>query len=651
MRNGFPRIALSAFAALVVCGSAYAAGPTISTLPTVYITDKHKDRNEYDFETAATKNVFRFTDAFDLSAYVSDDDATDTLEFLFVEQDTNGDPLASGHTIEINGQIGLPSIPGPADFATGGQAIDNDPLDFETILTSVGTPTDPSLANDPGTQPTPFASFSDVATLDLYVSDSTNNIVMKTFTVITTNDGSLDHFTDASDVFQTVSCDDTMAGWTRFQINGQPLTAFQNFLSGVNTAPTAGTSHTADASWVPASGTPTGSIGFRSSVDEHAVFISWDGPQPFTTASPTTAGNVYVVRWTVSAQHMGEDINSNDVLTNINPTDHALRSAQGDLRFRVGDGSQRAGIMEDVVSRGINAFETTARTHETFYYANAASAMSIAFDGLDFSGLPSTNNTVGLAATLEKVEISTAAFSGLQNSTTVLHNGTGGTPFQLALQDVASDWVMNFSEPAGNPTPNRSFTHNATNTATNVNELTVTYADSVAQSLHSFETTAQADVQDVPDNKIVVLDVYARTDAAGATVGTSADGAIRLPAIRMGFFAVSTSTKIDPLESGNPGRTTYMIIRTDNQKANSAAANPPLGLSTTSRLYRVIFSGNLVRNTSLDLRPQIQIYNFTSQTTNNQSQVIPGEQGTLIFDQVQVRTYDRPAEGAFVTCP
>lgn len=297
MFNGFKKVAFGVSSAALLSGTAFAVGPTIQAPPTLIITDQISQAaidqgatptfdNGTNNGVTASQGVYRFTEAFDLSNYVSIVSPGDinTVKWDFAELNgSGGTPLASGTTITIddgtNVSAGLGAAPTYAQVTTSSfasvAAADN--LSFTNVARAgVTTP------------------FEDTAYLKLYVAstaDTDQRVESAEFVVITENNSGLgDRFSAPSTIFTPLAQFQDLDGWAKsFDFNfatnfvitkaqHQPNAFGAAHIGGVQIVSTNGTttSLTDDSNWAKTTDMQSAPAG--------STFVPITGP--LATANP-----------------------------------------------------------------------------------------------------------------------------------------------------------------------------------------------------------------------------------------------------------------------------------------------------------------------------------------------------------------------------
>ena len=199
------RTLLGVLGTALLGGSVFAAGPFLSELPTVVISDQMNQADvaanpatPYDPFTAPTRNIYRFTDAVVLADYVffQDDSpaAKSTVKYVFEELEDNGSslvPVAPGsQTIQINGAVGTQGFGGTLgdfNFPALPDVVSAGALDFLDVFYTGPDPNNPTnpqgLSDVEGA--TPFVKRSYIS---MYVASPNGlDVGNDVFEVITTN--------------------------------------------------------------------------------------------------------------------------------------------------------------------------------------------------------------------------------------------------------------------------------------------------------------------------------------------------------------------------------------------------------------------------------------------------------------------------------
>lgn len=603
MRKGFTKKTLGVLAAALVSGSVFAVGPTVDEIPTVFMTDK-MDTDIYDFNTDTTQNLFRFSDAFVLEAYVSDpDSAVSELKYLFTESTTASPstPLTGGaRTISIDGNLGYASLPPTSgEILLDGYNVDTsgDALDFRNVQYS------PEPNNTPYADP---GVVDDEAIITMFVTDQEESGVgFKSFSVITTNDGTLDRLSDSTGVFSPADCIDTFDGWefaaaTTFLTLGYQLPTVSGNASHITQSPATSPAPAATSSL-------TAGTANASQVTGINLLADWALPAGNLSL---TQGNLYMVRWTVAS-----------TTAPGNETNNAT------MRLRVGpvstDGIGQA--HESWVEGAGNASgpNTTPTGFRSYAYAHQSGDAQLFFDVYDFSPDKATD------ATLSKVEIFTVDTNGLSGETTILNQGN-----------------PSFSTVSGQPTPAASpVAFDTTNVwrFTNVNtgrSITTTGsgANALIQNLSSAGTqmTFGTWISDNPasgglDSAInITNDKLLWVDVWMSAPTPSAD----LPELRLGVLG----SQVDVAAGG--GRSSHFIFRSDN------AGTVLNSLQTASQRFSIVMEPQLRAAASATFSANVTFDVFAFQP------FLSGvnDFGITRIDQVTIRTFDAP-ESPADACP
>jgi hypothetical protein len=256
MRKSLPLL-VAVLALALVGSSAFAFAPVMQPLPDVWIGDSEDNAGTVD------NNLFRFSDAFDLDAYVDDQDTTiSELVWSFYE-------MGAGN-LEVNG---ITELADPADAVNAdslGKDIrhasapyDDEFVDFWDLKDS---PLPLSLP-----YPTPTDPLDEVVTF--YVSDGA--FVDSGQCVVRADDGGVDRVSDTTAWVRIGGYDyeGTPQGWT---FTGPSVNA-------------------ADASYAGATSTYNSAALGTTTDNATSRFGFWSGPDSFAVAS----GNLYRFVWNV----------------------------------------------------------------------------------------------------------------------------------------------------------------------------------------------------------------------------------------------------------------------------------------------------------------------------------------------------------------
>lgn len=473
MHKGFTRTTLSVIGAALLSGSVFAAGPTLSNLPTVIITDKAKegaftpcdtfspalpyDGGEPNVLTAATENRYRFTEALNLADYVNAGESTlGQVNYLFEEfnSDASGAEGAlrtgSARAIVINGNEAFTagSVDRTAVLSnSAGNLQDDNLLSFVDQIRSGGD------GSAPG--PDPGGVFTDYALLKFYVASSNPAtadaiVSMKTMNVITTNDDPDcigDRLSVGTSIFTPEECVDDFVGWYRSTFGGLPdvsqnLAANATSFSGNWTAnapgralpnPTGSATSTAFASSIPVTESPTpllrvetdaspGNTGTTNAnfAPQYAAWLSWRRDiASVKTTVPVTANKVYMIRWTVSVPAAFQSATSPQI---------------PDVRFRVGEATNLGiGQAHDVLpAPGANGIVGAGvQEHRSYFYAPAntpsGAEIGFMFDVFDFyqgtGGGFHTEGAANYGLELSKIEVFSFDRGDLQGANIEMNHG------------------------------------------------------------------------------------------------------------------------------------------------------------------------------------------------------------------------------------
>jgi len=445
MHNGFKKVALGITGVALLSGTTFAVGPTVNNPPTLIITDRIKESSVLDLGGAGeifegnptnasdTQNIYRFTEAFSLSDYISLDEGAGLADVKWDFAEVDGsDTIVGVNTIEIddgtNVSTGLATEPSFADvnssaFATVGAA---DPLTFRNVPRSTGstTPVSPSFVDE--TKIKLFAT---------NVNDSGSQVISTTFDVITTNDTSIaigDKISAPSTIFTPVVAYDDLDGWYRvFAVgNGAVL----------NDAPWPISENVEDPVTVPATGdlVPTGAfnllvtqpntplVSIETATDTPTqANLSETGLQPF---SPQQA------QWGSYTEQVGGDF-FNAVQDTIYLTRWSIVSPRTDaniLQLPITDLSVGSSTEYDLgrssINIGGNSMGNIAgdQTYNIYFYAHGPGEVGFYLSTFDVLGNNSTfypNGHVGQNIGVEKVEVFAFQESDLTGRTVLMNQG------------------------------------------------------------------------------------------------------------------------------------------------------------------------------------------------------------------------------------
>lgn len=404
-----------AAAAALLSGVAYAEAPTFSAdIPTVVISDETTVAGTFDNPAGLTGsfNLFRYTDAFSLSAYINPGTAgLSNVRYLFNEFATAGGPIQSGSNahIAINGATGAATVPSASDILASGALANAGALDFRNINLSP-TPGDGPFSAPSGLPSERFitmyiAGLSGQSTLPAGAS--------KTFSVITTT-GIPDQLTEPASIFTPF--DDQggaagFAGWT-YSASG-----------GAFTRTPAGT---------PSSSDPllsiTGSTSFGTGTQFGAA--SWSSPLPSTAAA-----TVYRVRYTVNIPRQTAAI-AGAANPSADAGTHLVRFRAGSF-FAQDAGSHELHFARNAssapVGDNVNLTDTAVVSTYAFFKnapqdATDVSNNIVVFDVIDASDTVGQN--LGHAVNVSRVTIDSASYADLTASgaNSLLNMGTNSVP-------------------------------------------------------------------------------------------------------------------------------------------------------------------------------------------------------------------------------
>lgn len=691
MHKGLTNATLGVLGAALLSGSVFAAGPTLSELPDVIISDKLKqqvvedknaasDLNVYDDETAATEDRYRFTQAFNLADVVTyngqtgDDLTTASLSevhYLFTEwADLNGEnPNLSTQTIRINNVEGFPGVPSYADVSssplTG--AFDNGYLSFVNQDRS-GT-TDAASPN-----PSPIVgTFTDTTLLTLYVASPTStnpDVDAADFYVYTTNDieslGFLgDTLSAPTSVWNPELAQDDLQGWYRNIVSELPH--FETPPPGLYTRTTDKSTQDATTNPVPSvnsvstfipgaadilvtpagTGTlaistlanPTVQAGTAAGVaPQYAEWASWrrDHDAVKTTVL-TQAGRLYMARWTMSGSNV--------------PAPHTP-----DVRFRMGEATA-LGVgqtSDQLIHNGANSIVNGTKTHLSFWYAHAAGEIGFLFDVFDYYTTANTTNHPNghsnYTLTMDKLEVFSLDPDQLGGGSVLLNQGGAVT---LAAGEVAppsgetgfatGTWHIIEAENlgTGNGRLSESFTASQasfTLVAGNNNVLGIFDTFPVASG------TGNEILNDIPNDTLLRVDVW-MSSPQGAAANNN------LPIVRFGIQsdAWGESGQLAPTIISQ-GRVNYYTFYGWNRNMVDVGEtlNPVMALNSAARRYTMFFTPNLHSGAAtIDVRPAVEMYSFPQYSSTENADVTlnpdPFMAGTINVHRVVVTSYPLPA--------
>lgn len=689
MHKGLTQATLGVLGAALLSGSVFAAGPTLDRLPTVIITDRHSEADvatlpsgsEYDFLTAATENIYRFTGAFDLADYVAQDPAdTGDVRFVFTELDGGGVPLAGGaRTIGINQVLGLESEPTYSDVASG-QSVGV--LDF---VNEARTGSDGST-NLPG--PDPGGAFIDSAVLKLFIASTdaaTNQAVASdTFTVITTNDiGPLGTFTSvtgdtlslATSIYTPELSVDDLAGWLTTISSGVPDfsiipptpfngTAWNDWVSFYESAqpavlaPTPNVSVPAFIGTVNVTGSPTPTLSISTLASPTAAagtpagfapqFGAWGSGRRDLSSSvalPVTKGRAYVARWNVSGSSI--------------PSTHVA-----DVRFRMGEATT-LGFGQQSSHMTLNSSNQivggSPLEHRSYFYAHEDGEILFLYDVFDFYTAASTsvfpNGHSNYTLTLDRLDVLSFNPADLGAGTVLLNHG--GAVSLAAGEDAPPSgetgfntttvWGYQENENAGSA--NRQVTPGQS-----AGELSVTMTAGDGSAIATWDTLPfllnsntdpalrQEIITGVQNGKIVRVDFWISSPQGGTANNN-------LPIVRYGIQtdAWGPSGQLSPTVIFQ-GRTEFHTWTAWNRVGPDVGqdVNPVMALQTGDRRYSLFFEPNIraAGADAIDFRPVWQAYSFPIIRQADISDPLinadPFMQGTVRVRRVVVTSYDHP---------
>lgn len=600
MRKGFTKTTLGVLAAALVSGSVFAVGPTVDEIPTVFMTDKMTS-DTFDFNTDTTQNLFRFSDAFVLEAYVSDaDSAVSELKYLFTESTVAAPstPLTGGsQTISIDGNLGYATLPPTsADILLDGYNVDTggDALDFRNVLYS------------PEPNATPYADpgvVDDEAIITMFVTDQEESGVgFKSFSVITTNDGTLDRLSESTGIFTPVDCFDTFDGWvyagaSTFLTLGYQLPTVSGDPADLTQVPATSPAPAATAS-------VTAGTGNGGQVDGTNLLADWALP---AGNLPLTQGNLYMFRWTIAGDNApGNELNNSTLRVRVGPNST--------------DGIGQA--HESWVEGGFNHSgpNTTARGFRQYAYAHASGDAQLFFDVYDFTP------TVALDATLSKVEVFTVDTNGLTGETQVYNAGNGsmvpasGQPTPAgspAAFDTAGVWRFN------NVNTARSITTTGSGATALIQNLSsagtaMTYGTWITDG-----STGLDNFLSIGNDRLLWVDIWMSAPTPSAD----------LPEVRLGVLGSQTD-----VSGAGASRSSHFIFRSDN------AASVLNSLETSSRRFSIVMEPQMLVGSTWLGNITFDVFAFQPFLSG------VNDSGVTRIDQVTVRTFDAPAAPADA-CP
>lgn len=625
MQKGFKTKALTVLGAALLSGSVFAAGPTLSDIPSVIITDKmtadEVDANPttpFDYLATATQNIYRFTDAIDLRPYVNFAGDLDTVNYMFTESDPETEVLRTGtdQTIQINGEFGAESIPDYATVMGSGNDLPaaGDALDFRN---DAANPTDEFLAAPAITLPAEALMSMFVASDDT-VGDQpvAAEVNSASFFVITTNEEEFasDGLSELTGIVEAcVTAYDDFEGW-----NGVAQTSIFLF----SQTPPGTIAGTNDATLTPATSPApsSASLGIATAANNGgSLGVSpqmawWESANPAADEGfATTAGNIYVARYSVS-------------------TASADATALPTVRFRVGQNSlSGAGVAStEILETSPNHItSSTTEPFRAYYYAHADDTAMVTMDALDLSP------TYSIDITLNYVDVLTFNRESLQNGVVAFNQGSsavtvasgqlgppaGETGFDTALWDTTNGGnLLNITTTEA--TDKLTFTGNG-NGQGRWNHLT--------WETKTNNAPASA-VEDVAAGKLVVLDAW----LSAATAKTN------YPGVRLMLSSPVNSTEMDDLQQ----LASYFEFNGGTDAGNL------LSLESASKRYTAILESQLLdENAVMDV--QVLIYALFYDVSVSGSNFVNNASGTINVDRVVVTTYDAPSDVATFagTCP
>jgi hypothetical protein len=551
MYKGFTKATLGLLGAALLSSSAFAAGPTLSNLPNVIITQNDTFGN-VDPGTGPTPatGIYLYTDAFPLTDYVTFDgdgdldvDADDwnNVEWLFQEFDATGTTVQQ--TIKIGADLATAQLgaTGTVDYAavatssqpsvqaTGDLDFINDALTPDTTVSG----TDPTGTFDTYTQ-------TDTALIDLYVASPlvSGSTDVKSFYVYTTADNTLspvDALTFTSGIYTPEACYDDFAGWfTNNTSSPLPAGVTQTPApsvdadSAISATPTLQVTASTStlAAFSPAASTP-GLVGWSSFDRAHDATSPNVGTNWVDVAADDT---LIMARWTVSADLATQ--------TAAGSTPLAASVGASGLRVRIGELASLSGNGQSTdqwIPGSSNHITGASEVIRTYHYVkeggnydtpdgqpasvidpgpntnnpwiqddDAPVRVGFAFDMIDAVGAvqpASFNNPArDYGWSLEKLEVFSAARSDLGSGNILLNQGEptftvadGTTPPPSSVGYDLTHW--DFREEAGGSNPRITATPNEVdNTDTNYTAGPLTF-------------TIAADTGSTDDNYIGIWDM------------------------------------------------------------------------------------------------------------------------------------------------
>lgn len=591
--------------ATLLSGSAFAFAPTFNgDLPTVIITDKLEypaGANGYDVNgvgAASTQDVFRFSDAFDLGAYVTlgSGNTASTVRYLFNEF-ANTDPIPASPndravgTLLLDGNrafaTGATQIPAAADFASAPTIASAASLDFRNR----------DFSGDDANVNSGFDAIGDVTGYNLTLSgpqerlvqlyikaDANAGIDVATFLVVTSTAGDGDELTSAvlSDPFVKI-----------YPASGSGLVGWATGAQGqFYLLPTPGDSYDIRGT--------AGAIGGYSYTTTPTQTVA------FNSATRTAAGTTQLTLSGTSAQlgyatlslPFGESTISlaADKLYRLRANIYSPNTASKEqLRVSFGD-QYRAGLFTVNYSDTSNAAfvngpptlgSATNNVLEVYGLSKGASpSCSIVVDivtlGSTLSGSPT-----GQEITINSVEIGEANPSDLGTGTVILNlGGTVATPLAGEIRTVAA------SPTAFNTTVNDATKFSAAQFNTNQ-----PYTQSLTGSAATFTFSTRN--PNPPD--------FTNFGNAGSSVDATAPGLFTVSAgkIYVADIWVSSSTagNIYPdLRSSVSVAASFNAFSTHIVEkvlpAFLGGTASPLAINTAPRAYSVVFKPQIATATA-----------------------------------------------------
>ncbi len=685
--------------AALLSGSAFAAGPTLTNLPNVVITDRNNpatSASAYDLDTSVTENRYRFTAAFRLKDYVNygdnSDSAKGTVNYLFRELDFSFQPVGT-HTIEINGDSPVSTIPTYDDLVNSsfGDVVSAGALDFINVNQSVN--------NGNTADSIPRAPFTDTTTIEMFVASTEvqDEIDFQTFSVITTNDVDPldDHieFSTGVSILTPEICITDFAGWYPMTENiyvdftqVPPLTLatfdVQYEAAAPQYSPSASdTGSTNDFLGNPFGVFPAGTTTLTGTTQasptiieasgafgdllapQFVGFLSWRRDLSIKTTINTTAGRIYMARWTMSDDSVTTAANAPQV---------------PQVRFRLGESTDYgSGVAYDGFSyNGANsiALDNGTRTHRSYYYAHANGEIGFGYDMADYFNGASAN--IGLiypnghrdyGLSLHSVEVFSFDRADLTDEQVEFNQGESSATITLAGgQPTPPGGAVNYDATAWEG-PLRVFQESGTTrpiTMTNGGDVL-----SIDLSQGDSAVTAQWDtykyaaspliiaggldngteiVSAVPNDRLIIMDTWLSSPDAAVSSNT-------LPVVRIGLttdvWGESGSTAPQILQ----GRFSFFQFRGSNYINEHVGVQVPadIALETGARRYSVIMEPQIQNFNTIDVRPQIDITTYplfarTDFTATNLNTAF--DEGQLDINRVVISTYQLPADFESAPC-